>query len=323
MHERIPRCPAASAASAVAVARARSGSRRVPRRPAPRPRGPARAAARQRRRPAGAARDGAAFVPPGTPGAVPGRGTGPGLLGDAHGRPQPRHAHVLDRRSRARQNGSVRVTREGGVQGDVRARRLSLRGQPRDRAAAGLGQGGQAAGPPHDGGRDRDRQAGGHVLRSSPSRCGRAASRSRPRASGPTATCSAPTRRAAPQAYLVEPDFTTTTPTPISTRGWVAWYTPAGGWHWLGVGGENASAAGTRGRRRCRASPSSIPAARRRRCRGPGARSRVPTGQGISAVGVYEIVYWVGGKPDYQWQYVNAGAPAPPRPAEGTLYCTY
>ena len=32
-----------------------------------------------------------------------------------------------------------------------------------------------------------------------------------------------------------------------------------------------------------------------------------PAGQGIIAIGVYEIVYWVGGKPDYQWQYVNAG----------------
>ena len=33
----------------------------------------------------------------------------------------------------------------------------------------------------------------------------------------------------------------------------------------------------------------------------------IPTGQGIVAIGVYEIVYWVGGKPEYRWQYVNAG----------------
>ena len=43
-----------------------------------------------------------------------------------------------------------------------------------------------------------------------------------------------------PPAYLVEPDFTTADTTPISTRGWVAWHTTAGGWHWLGVNGENA-----------------------------------------------------------------------------------
>ncbi len=43
-----------------------------------------------------------------------------------------------------------------------------------------------------------------------------------------------------PQALLVEPDFTTATPTPVSTRGWIAWYTTAGGWHWYGVNGENA-----------------------------------------------------------------------------------
>ena len=44
--------------------------------------------------------------------------------------------------------------------------------------------------------------------------------------------------------YLVQPDFTTRTPTPISTRGWIAWYTAAGGWHWLGSGGENVGPLG-------------------------------------------------------------------------------
>ena len=38
----------------------------------------------------------------------------------------------------------------------------------------------------------------------------------------------------------MQPDFTTASATPISTRAWIAWYTAAGGWHWLGVDGENA-----------------------------------------------------------------------------------
>ena len=110
----------------------------------------------------------------------------------------------------------------------------------------------------------------------------------------------------APQAYLVEPDFTTATPTPISTRGWIAWYTAAGGWHWLGVNGEGAGrwdtwTASVSGivQFHPNGQPTPVPWTQ-----GPVA---VPAGQGITTVGVYEIVYWVGGKPDYQWQYVNAG----------------
>ena len=126
-----------------------------------------------------------------------------------------------------------------------------------------------------------------------------------------------------PPAYLVEPDFTTADTTPISTRGWVAWHTAAGGWHWLGVGGENAGRWDT-----WTATPTGIAqfhpgGARSRRSRTRGARSRVPVGQGITAIGVYEIVYWVGGQPDYQWQYVNAGVTGAVAAGGGTLYCSY
>jgi hypothetical protein len=38
---------------------------------------------------------------------------------------------------------------------------------------------------------------------------------------------------------------------------------------------------------------------------------------------VYEIVYWVGGKPDYQWQYVNAGTTGAAAAGGGNLYCAY
>ncbi len=125
-----------------------------------------------------------------------------------------------------------------------------------------------------------------------------------------------------PPAYLVEPDFTTREPTPISTRAWVAWYTPAGGWHWLGVNGENkgrwdtwtATATGI-AQFHPGGAATPIPYSW-----GPIA---VPAGQGITAVGVYEIVYWVGGRPDHQWQYVNAGNTGAVAAGGGTLSCAY
>ena len=49
----------------------------------------------------------------------------------------------------------------------------------------------------------------------------------------------------------------------------------------------------------------------------------VPAGEGITAIGVWEIVYWVGGRPDYQWQYVNAGTTGAVAAGGGTLYCSY
>jgi hypothetical protein len=126
----------------------------------------------------------------------------------------------------------------------------------------------------------------------------------------------------APPAYLAEPDFTTKSPTPVSTRGWVAWYTAAGGWHWLGINGED------RGRwDNWTATASGIAQFH------PGGAFEpipftwgpvsIPPGQGIYAVGVYEIVYWVGGRPDYQWQYVNAGATGAAAAGAGNLYCAY
>jgi hypothetical protein len=123
-------------------------------------------------------------------------------------------------------------------------------------------------------------------------------------------------------AYLVEPDFTTVSPTPISTRGWVAWYTTAGGWHWLGTEGEGKGRWDT-----WTATPTGIAQFH------PGGQPTpvpwtwgpiaVPPGQGIYAVGVYEIVYWVGGHPDHQWQYVNAGTTGAAAAGGGQLYCVY
>jgi len=126
----------------------------------------------------------------------------------------------------------------------------------------------------------------------------------------------------APPAYLTQPDFTTRSPTPISTRGWVAWYTAAGGWHWLGSGGVNVGRWDT-----WTATVSGIAQFH------PGGAVTpipftwgpisVPAGQAIHAIGVYEIVYWVGGRPDYQWQYVNAGTTGAAAAGAGNLYCAY
>jgi hypothetical protein len=124
------------------------------------------------------------------------------------------------------------------------------------------------------------------------------------------------------QAYLAEPDFTASTAIPISTRGWVAWHTAGGGWHWLGVGGENAGRWET-----WTATPAGVT-----QFHPDGAISpvpwtwgpiSVPGGQGIHLVGVYEIVYWVGGRPDYQWQYVNAGTTGAAAAGGATSYCVY
>jgi hypothetical protein len=125
-----------------------------------------------------------------------------------------------------------------------------------------------------------------------------------------------------PPAYLVTPDFTTASQTPVSTRGWVAWWTQAGGWHWLGINGENKGRWDT-----WMATPTGILQFHPNGSVQPSAYSwgpiSIPTGQGIHAIGVYEIVYWVGGKPDYQWQYVNAGTTGAVAAGGGTLYCVY
>ncbi|MEA2288852.1 MAG: hypothetical protein QOD55_849 [Solirubrobacteraceae bacterium] len=126
----------------------------------------------------------------------------------------------------------------------------------------------------------------------------------------------------APLGYLAEPDFTTATPTVISTRGWVAAYTTAAGWHWYGVGGENVGrwetwTAGPTGVQQFHPNGAVTPVPW---TWGP---ISVPGGQGISLVGVYEVVYWVGGKPEYRWQYVNAGETGAVAAGAPTPACVY
>jgi hypothetical protein len=125
-----------------------------------------------------------------------------------------------------------------------------------------------------------------------------------------------------PLAFLASPDFTTSSLTPISTRGWVAWHTTAGGWHWLGQDGENAGRWQT-----WTATPAGVVQFHPNGAVNPvpwtlGPIS-VPSGQEIYATGVYEIIYWVLGTPQYRWRYVNAGSTGAVAAGAPTLYCAY
>ena len=124
------------------------------------------------------------------------------------------------------------------------------------------------------------------------------------------------------QALLAEPDFTTVNPTTISTRGWIAWYTPTTGWHWFGNLGENAArwdtwTAAATGVVQFHPGGAVTPTPW---TWGP---VGVPPGRGIVAIGVYEVVYWIGGHPDYRWQYVNAGTTGAVAAGAPTPFCVY
>ncbi|HWK28250.1 MAG TPA: hypothetical protein VNS09_16930 [Solirubrobacter sp.] len=119
-----------------------------------------------------------------------------------------------------------------------------------------------------------------------------------------------------PQSFLVEPDFTTRAPTEISTRGWIAWEPATGGWHWLGDGRWDAWTATATGIAQFHPGGAVQPTPW---TWGP---ITAPAGAGIRAVGVYEIVYWVGGRPVYRWEYVNAGTTGAAAAGSGTLACT-
>jgi hypothetical protein len=124
------------------------------------------------------------------------------------------------------------------------------------------------------------------------------------------------------QGYLVEPDFTAKSPIPISTRGWVAYYTAQAGWHWLGnagldTGRWNAWTATISGVAQFHPNGAAVPVPW---TMGPIA---VPAGRGLYAVGVYEIVYWVAGRAQYSWQYVNAGTTGAVAAGAPNQYCVH
>ena len=113
------------------------------------------------------------------------------------------------------------------------------------------------------------------------------------------------------EPYLVSPNFTVTPPALISVRPWVAWYTSANGWRWIGTEGINSSSwylwwatpagVGTWVTPTGALNPWTW------------APIHVPTGHQIDALGVFEVIYWYA-HPRYTWAYTSSTL--------GT-YCTY
>jgi hypothetical protein len=119
------------------------------------------------------------------------------------------------------------------------------------------------------------------------------------------------------QAYLVAPNFTVTPSTSIDVRPWIASYTDAGGWRWLGTSGRDASRW---------SSLTATPAGIAQWLQPTGALNPwtwgpidVPTGAGVRALGVFEVIYWYGGRPTYVWRYTRSFVAAQPTGS----YCVY
>jgi hypothetical protein len=105
------------------------------------------------------------------------------------------------------------------------------------------------------------------------------------------------------QPYLVAPNFTVTPPVIIDVRPWVAWYTPANGWRWLGTNGVNNSSW-----YRWWATPSGVdtwmtPAG----ALNPWtwAPIGVRPGQQTYMIGAFELIYWYA-HPRYVWAYARS-----------------
>jgi hypothetical protein len=260
------------------------------------------------------------FVPPGTAASVPSGPTGPGLVGGGDV-PFNRARHTFSVPLACQANGTVSVSAHAAAKGPIARAGYRCSGGRTTaalRVSSKLGK--RLARLRTVPATARITQAGKRFNVAFTLRAGGASARAKGFWTDGHLQCT--DSAGAPAAYLVEPDFTTATPTTISTRGWIAWYTAAGGWHWLGVGGERANrwdtwSATVSGIAQFHPDGSPMPSPW---TWGP---VTVPTGQGIHAVGVYEIVYWIGGRPDHQWQYVNAGTTGAAAAGGGNMYCVY
>ncbi|MDO8212477.1 hypothetical protein [Conexibacter sp. CPCC 206217] len=119
------------------------------------------------------------------------------------------------------------------------------------------------------------------------------------------------------QAYLVAPNFTVTPSTSIAVRPWVASYTADGGWRWLGLRGRDASRW---------LELIATPAGVAQWLQPAGALNPwtwgpidVPGGARSYALGVFEVIYWYGGRPTYVWRYARSFVAAQPTGS----YCVY
>jgi hypothetical protein len=118
------------------------------------------------------------------------------------------------------------------------------------------------------------------------------------------------------EPYLVAPNFTVTPPAIIDVRPWVAFYTPANGWRWLGTTGVNSSSW-------YRWSATSAGVATWLTPAGAlnpwtWAPIQVPGGQQTYAIAAFEVIYWYA-HPRYVWAYAPSHLSAT---AAGT-YCTF
>ena len=258
------------------------------------------------------------FVPPGAPATVPATPTGPGLL-DARGA-------TLNRRTRGfvlpiacQANGTISVTAAVAGRGTLDKARYRCAGnRSRPRLTVSRKVAGKIVRRKRVAARATVKQGGRTAKLDFTLRVGKGA----PPAAGfwtdGHLLCTAD--GVTPQGYLAEPDFTTASPTRISTRGWIAWYTAASGWHWLGLDGEN--------RGRWETWTANAGGVEQFHPGGPGVPSPFTWGPitvppGVHTVGVYEIVYWVGGLPQHAWQYVNAGTTGAVAAGGATQYCAY
>jgi hypothetical protein len=120
----------------------------------------------------------------------------------------------------------------------------------------------------------------------------------------------------AQSAQLVAPNFTSTVaPTTIDVRPWLAWYTSAGGWQWLGARGAGSSAW-----YRWTATPTGVAEWQQPTGINPwtwGPIGIVP-GHGTYLIAVLEAVYWYS-HPRTIWEYARSE----PSPTTVTTYCAY
>jgi hypothetical protein len=114
-------------------------------------------------------------------------------------------------------------------------------------------------------------------------------------------------------AQLVAPNFSASLPTTIDVRPWLAWYTSATGWQWLGSQGPGKSSW-----YRWTATPSGVFEWQQSGTINPWTWSpiSVTPGHGTYVVAVFEAVYWYG-NPAYVWNYAHS------QPGSLTTDCVY
>ena len=117
------------------------------------------------------------------------------------------------------------------------------------------------------------------------------------------------------QPQLLAPNFSDTRPTTIDVRPWLAWYTAATGWHWIGTMGANASRW-----YRWTATPTGVAEWQTSGAITPWTWSpiSVSPGRGTYVIAAFEAIYWYE-HPEYVWSYARSGQGE----SVVTTYCVY